>query len=59
MKPENKSLISKATRSTNARKKALTTTLQVLHLLPQSLNACINGVNSKLNLLYEEGQAIS
>ena len=41
--------------STNARKKGLTTTLQVRHLLPQSLNACINGVNSKLNLLYEEG----
>ena len=30
-------------------------TLQVYHLLPQSLNACINGINSRLNLLHEEG----
>ena len=28
--------------------------LQVRHLLPQSLNACVNGINSKLNLLHEE-----
>ena len=30
-------------------------TFQVHHLLPQSLNACINGINSRLNLLHEEG----
>ena len=33
----------------------LTTTLQVYHLLPQSLNVCINGINSRLNLLHKEG----
>ena len=43
------------TRSTNAGKKTLTTTLQVCHLLPQSLNACINGINNKLNPPHEEG----
>ena len=30
-------------------------TLQVCHLLPQSLNPCINGVNSRLNSLHEKG----
>ena len=55
MRPENKRLISKAAGSTNAREKALTTTLKVYHLLPQSLNACINGINSRLNLLHKEG----
>ena len=55
MKPRNKRLISKAAGSTNARKKALTMTLQVHHLLPQSLDACINSINSRLNLLHEEG----
>ena len=29
--------------------------LQVCHLLPQSLNVYINGINSKLNLLHKEG----
>ena len=29
--------------------------LKVFHLLSQSLNACVNGINSKLNLLHEEG----
>ena len=32
-----------------------TTTLQVHHLLPQSLDTGINGINSRLNLLHEEG----
>ena len=54
-KPRNKGLISKTTGSTNAGKKALTTTLQVYHLLPHSLNACINGINSRLNPPHEEG----
>ena len=45
------------TGSTNARKKALTTTLQVCHLLPQSLDVCINGINSRLNLLHKEGSS--
>jgi len=31
------------------------TTLQVYHLLPQSLNPCINGVNSRLNSPHEKG----
>ena len=39
----------------NARKKALTTTFQVCHLLPQSLNVCINGINNGLNPPHEEG----
>ncbi|KAM3691930.1 hypothetical protein ACB098_08G048700 [Castanea mollissima] len=30
-------------------------TLQVCHFLPQNLNASINGINSRLNLLHEEG----
>ena len=29
--------------------------LKVCHLLSQSLNACVNGINSRLNLLHEEG----
>ena len=33
----------------------LTTTLQVSHLLSQSLNAHVNGINSRLNPPYEEG----
>ena len=43
------------TRSTNTRKKALTMSLQVRHLFPQSVDACINGINSRLNLLHKEG----
>ena len=33
----------------------LTTTLQVYYLLPQHLNVCVNGINSRLNLPYKEG----
>ena len=34
----------------------LETILQVCHLLPQSLDACVNGIiNSRLNLLHKEG----
>ena len=51
----NESLVSKAARPTNARKKALAMALQVCHLFLQSLNACINGIHSRLNLLHEEG----
>ena len=40
---------------TNTRKKALAMTLQVYHFLPQSLNPCINGINSRLNSSYEMG----
>ena len=54
-KSGNESLISKTIGSSNTRKKVLTTSLQVRHLLLQSLNACINGIHSRLNLLYEEG----
>ena len=41
--------------SINARKKAFTMTLQVCHPIPQNLDACINGINNRLNLLHEEG----
>ena len=54
-KPKNERLISKTARPTDARKKALATTFQVYHLFPQSLNMCINGVNSKLNSPHEKG----
>ena len=55
MKPKNKGLISKTAGSTNVGKKMLTTTLQVNHLLAQSLDACVNGINSMLNLPHKEG----
>ena len=55
MKPRNKGLISKTAGSTNAGKKTLTVAFQVSHLLPQSLDACVNGINSRLNLPYKEG----
>ena len=55
MKPINERLISKTAGLTDARKKVLTTTFQVCHLLPQSLNPCINGVNSRLNSPHEKG----
>ena len=43
------------TESSNTRKKALTTSLQVGHIFLQSLNASINGIHSRLNLFHEEG----
>ena len=55
MKFGDKRLISKEAGSTNAGKKALATTLQVCHLLPQSLEACISGINNRLNPPHEEG----
>ena len=55
MKPRNKGLISKTARSTNARKKTLMVALQVSHLLPQNLDVCVNGINSRLNLPHKEG----
>ena len=54
-KPRNEGLVSKMAGLANAGKKALTTTLQVCHLLPQCLNSCINGVNSRLNSPHEKG----
>ena len=41
MKSRNETLISKATRSTNARKKTLTATLQISHLFLQKLNTSV------------------
>ena len=55
MESRNESLVSKAARPTNARKNVLATALQVCHLLLQSLNLCINGINSWLNSPYENG----
>ena len=55
MESRNESLVSKTAKPTNARKKALATTLQVCHLLLQSLNPCINSINSWLNSPHENG----
>jgi len=55
MKPKNKRLVSKAAGLTNASKKTLTMTLKVCHLLLQSLNLCVNGIYSGLNLFHEKG----
>ena len=56
-KSKNKGPISKTAGSTNAGKKMLTTTLQVYYLLPQHLNVCVNGINSRLNPPHEEGSS--
>ena len=55
MKPRDKRLVSKVAGPTNASKKMLTTTLQVYHLLLQSLNPCVNSIYSRLNLFHEKG----
>ena len=57
MKPKDKRLVSKAVGPTNASKKTLTMTLKVCHLLLQSLNPCVNGIYSGLNLFHEKGSA--
>ena len=54
-KSGNESLISKTVRPTNARKKALVTTLQVCHLFLQNLNPCINSINGWLNSPHKKG----
>ena len=54
---ENESLISKTTGPIDARKKALVPALQVCHLLLQSLNPCINSINSWLNSPYKKGSS--
>ena len=55
MKSGDETLISKATGSTNARKKTLTATLQISHLLLQKLNASVYGLNSWLDSPHEKG----
>ena len=54
---ENESLITKTTGPIDARKKALVPALQVCHLLLQSLNPCINSINSWLNSPYKKGSS--
>ena len=56
-KPRDKRLVSKAAGLINASKKTLTMTLQVYHLLLQSLNLCVNGIYSGQNLFHEKGSA--
>ena len=51
----NESLVSKAARPTNARKKALATALQVNCLFLQNLNLGINSINSWLNSPHKNG----
>ena len=54
---ENESLISKTAGPIDARKKGLVPALQVCHLLLQSLNPCINSINSWLNSPYKKGSS--
>ena len=54
-KPRDKRLVSKVAGPTNASKKMLTTTLQVCHLLLQSLNSCVSSIYNGLNLFHEKG----
>ena len=55
MKSGNETLISKMTRSTNAGKKALTTTLQIYHFFLQKLDTGIYGINDWLNFPHKKG----
>ena len=54
-KSENESLISKAARPTNAKKKVLAMALKVRCLLLQNLNPGINSINSWLNSPHKNG----